>query len=100
MSMINPTKGIINVKHWVVSEDTCAIALQEYFKSQPEPPYQFKAGDVVECGYGKRLIIIVDGRITAVEFGPKYEILEVIKSQADCERFGFEKIGVIADYIK
>jgi len=89
--------NMINIKGRMVSEDTADIALQEYFKSRPEPPYQFKAADVARNNAGRTRIIVRD-----YEQLVSYDTDGVFQagSQEDFEECGYKKIGVITDYIK
>ena len=61
--------------------------------------YQFQAGDVVDTPHGGKRIIITgtDDKLYAVnEYG---RVLNLIKSQEDCERYEYKKIGKLNNFL-
>ena len=86
---------LLTIKGKRVSEDTAALALEEYFRNHPHPAYIFKAADVVRCGRQLRIIVEKSGNIFSID----YHGCVCAEGQKDFEHHGYEKVGRLHEFL-
>ena len=87
---------MITINGKQVSEETAALALEEYFKNHPKP-YIFEKGDVcVNNGGSIRIIVSYHGKLKSSDTNGNL----ICEGQKRFEVYGYRKIGELGELNK